>query len=121
MASWDEIEAAAPEVAGLARARFEAVGMGFLATLRADGSPRISRIEIAVRDGNMWLGMMDAALKAKDLRRDPRFSLHAASADKEVKEGDAKVSGRAIEIDDQAQKVDFMRQFGEENDYGPPP
>jgi hypothetical protein len=120
MARWEEIEAAAPEVAALAQARFEATGLGFLATLRKDGSPRISGIEPTFLDGEVWLGMMDGSLKARDLRRDPRFSLHSASADKEVKDGDAKLTGRAVEVTDQDAKVGFMRRFAELNEYGPP-
>src|SRR5262245_3123356 len=120
MATWDEIEAAAPETAGLARARFEATGLGMLATLRADGAPRISGIEPTFLEGEVWLGMMDGSLKAKDLQRDPRFSLHAATADKEVKEGDAKLAGRAVEVLDHDAKVAFMRRLAELNGYGPP-
>ena len=120
MASWNEIEAAAPEIAALARARFEATGLGLMATLRVDGSPRISGIEPTFVDGEVWLGMMEGSMKARDLQRDPRFSLHNESEDKELKEGDAKLSGRAVEIVDAAAKVAFMRRFSELNGYGPP-
>jgi hypothetical protein len=39
--SWGELEAAAPEIAGLGRERLEHVGVALLGTLRADGWPRI--------------------------------------------------------------------------------
>jgi len=96
MTSWAEFEAAAPELASLVRARFEATGLAFLATVRKDGSPRITGIEPTFEDGELVLGMMAGSRKGADLRRDPRLALHAASVDKEVKEGDAKVSGRAV-------------------------
>ncbi|MBC3844195.1 pyridoxamine 5-phosphate oxidase [Streptacidiphilus sp. 4-A2] len=72
--------------------------MGLLATLRRDGSPRISGIEPLFALGELWLGMMPDSLKGADLRRDPRMALHSATEDKDVKEGDAKISGRAVEV-----------------------
>ena len=66
-----------------------------LATLRRDGSPRISGIEVTFADGQLWLGMMPDSRKALDLQRDPRFALHSAPLDADLKDGDAKISGRA--------------------------
>jgi hypothetical protein len=63
--------------------------------------------------------MMDASLKARDLQRDPRFALHAATVDKNVADGDVKLTGRAIEVTDAAQKRQFIVDFSEANDYGP--
>ena len=106
MATWSEIEAAAPELAGRARAAFDAHKHKTLATLRRDGSPRISGIEATVTDGELWLGMMPGSRKALDLRRDPRLALHSASVDPPddptAWTGDAKLSGRAVEVDDPA-------------------
>ena len=45
MASFADLEAAEPELAGRVRAAFDAHGHKVLATLRADGSPRVSGIE----------------------------------------------------------------------------
>ncbi|HVF73582.1 MAG TPA: pyridoxamine 5'-phosphate oxidase family protein [Acidimicrobiales bacterium] len=100
MTSWADVEAAAPELAALVRARFEATGLAFLATLRTDGSPRITGVEPTFEDGELVLGMMAGSRKGADLRRDPRLALHAASVDKEVKDGDAKVAGRAVLVND---------------------
>jgi nitroimidazol reductase NimA-like FMN-containing flavoprotein (pyridoxamine 5'-phosphate oxidase superfamily) len=105
MTTWHDTAAAAPELTAMVQARFEATGLGLLATLRADGSPRISGVEPWIWDGELWMGMMHDSRKALDLRRDPRFALHAATVDKEVKEGDARVSGRAVEIDDGGRKT----------------
>src|SRR4029453_12710299 len=103
MASWKEIEAAAPELAGRARASFDAHKHKVLATLRRDGSPRISGIEASFADGQLWLGMRPGSRKALDLRRDPRLALHSASVDPPEDPsgwaGDAKLSGRAVEVD----------------------
>jgi Pyridoxamine 5'-phosphate oxidase len=106
MANWEEIEAAAPELATRARSVFDAHKHKILATLRRDGSPRISAIEASFRGGELWLGMMPGSRKALDLRRDPRLALHGASVDPPddptTWAGDAKLSGRAVEVDDPA-------------------
>jgi hypothetical protein len=108
MASWSEFSAAAPDLAEKARLRFEAHRHKTLATLRKDGSPRISGIEASVEEGELWLGMMDGSLKALDLRRDPRLALHSGSVDPPDEastwEGDAKIAGRAVEVNDDATK-----------------
>ena len=106
MASWKEFEVAAPELAGRVTAVFDAHKHTLLATLRRDGSPRISGIETTFADGQLWLGMMPGSRKALDLRRDPRLALHSASLDPPddptAWAGDAKLAGRAVEVDDPA-------------------
>jgi hypothetical protein len=104
MASWNEIESSAPELAARARTAFDAHKHKVVATLRQDGSPRISGIEANFADGELWLGMMPGSRKALDLRRDPRLALHSASVDPPddptAWPGDAKLTGRAVEVDD---------------------
>ena len=96
MATWGEFEAEAPDLAAFVRRRFQAHTLGFLATLRPDGAPRISGIETMFVGGHLLLGMMKDSLKSRDLARDPRLALHSASVDKDVKEGDVKLTGRAV-------------------------
>ncbi len=98
MPSWAEIEAAAPELAASVRERFDAHKHKTIATLRRDGSPRISGTEARIEDGELWIGSMLDALKAQDLQRDPRFALHCGTGDSEGWSGDAKIAGRAEEI-----------------------
>jgi hypothetical protein len=104
MATWHEIEAAAPALAAAARALLDAHRHKTLATLRRDGSPRISGIETQFQDGELWLGMMSGSLKARDVQRDPRLALHSASEDPPDDSsqwtGDAKLAGRAVEVTD---------------------
>jgi ketosteroid isomerase-like protein len=104
VATWHEVAAAAPELAAAVRRLFEAHKHKALATLRRDGSPRISGTEVSFRDGDVWLGMMDQSRKAQDLQRDPRLALHSPMLDEEMAEGDAKIAGRAIEVDNPAAK-----------------
>jgi Pyridoxamine 5'-phosphate oxidase len=113
VATWDEVAKNAPELAAAVQRSFDAHIHKTLATLRADGSPRISGQEASFRDGDLWLGMMPDSRKAKDLQRDPRFAVHSATVDPEMTGGDAKISGRAIEVTDQAT---FERFVGKEHE-----
>lgn len=101
MARWRDVEAAVPEFAARVRALFDAHRHKTLATLRADGSPRISGIETVFDEGELTFGSMPGARKGADLRRDPRFALHSATVDPvEGAEaqwpGEAKIAGRAV-------------------------
>ncbi len=100
--SWREVEADAPDVAKLARSFFDAHTHHTLATIRRDGSPRISGTEVQFADGDVWLGSMWRATKALDLIRDPRFALHSASEDPPAWKGDAKIAGQMEEVNDPA-------------------
>ena len=100
MPDWNEVVAAAPELAAAAEARFRATKHHVLATLRRDGSPRVSGTEVDFADGQLRVGSMWQAVKARDLRRDGRFALHANPGDGSMRGGDAKVSGVALEITD---------------------
>jgi hypothetical protein len=101
MPSFSAFEAAAPELAAAVRARLAATTHLTLATLRRDGAPRISGTECRFQDGELWIGSMWQALKARDLQHDPRFALHSGSADPPAWSGDAKVAGTAEEITDE--------------------
>ena len=98
MASWAEIEAEAPDLAALALKLFDAHKHKTIATLRRDGSPRISAIETRLVGGQFYFGSMPQAVKALDLQRDPRFALHSGSCDPSAWEGDAKIAGVVVEI-----------------------
>jgi hypothetical protein len=97
---WSGFAAAAPELADMARRRFAENRLGLLGTLRADGSPRISPIEVFFSDGQLMLGMMWRSRKALDLLRDPRVVVHTAACDPDGVEGDLKVYGRAVDVPD---------------------
>jgi Pyridoxamine 5'-phosphate oxidase len=109
MASWSEVEAEAPELAARAREIFDALKHKTLATLRRDGSPRISGTEVEFSGGEMWFGGMWRSVKALDLQRDPRFALHSGSRDPPEWTADAKVAGRVEEITDPERKAAVIR------------
>src|SRR2546429_689129 len=99
--AWSEFEQAEPAFSARVRALFDAHRHKTIATLRADGSPRISGIETVFEHGELAFGSMANARKGADLRRDSRFALHSATVDPvEGSEaqwpGEAKISGRAM-------------------------
>jgi hypothetical protein len=101
MTAWRDVEQAAPEFARRVQALFDAHRHKTIATLRADGSPRISGIEVVFEDGELAFGSMARARKGADLRRDPRFALHSATVDPVDGDeaswpGEAKIAGRAV-------------------------
>lgn len=101
MATWQEIEKDAPEFAERVRATFTVGIHKTIATLRKDGSPRISGLELKFEDGQVTVGMMGDSRKLADVRRDPRVAIHSPSLDppKEGEwPGDAKLAGRVVEM-----------------------
>jgi hypothetical protein len=104
MATWKQIEESEPAFAARVRRLLEAGRHKTIATLRADGSPRISGIECELADGELRFGSMPGARKGADLQRDPRFALHGPTFHPEDgKEaewpGEAKVAGRAVLVE----------------------
>ena len=101
MSSWGEFEADQPAMAAVVKRSFDAGRHKTIATLRADGSPRISGIECSFDDGQLTFGSMSKSRKLHDLLRDPRFALHAPTQDpiegaEASWSGEAKISGRAV-------------------------
>ncbi|HEY3711093.1 MAG TPA: pyridoxamine 5'-phosphate oxidase family protein [Amycolatopsis sp.] len=101
MATWQAFAAAAPSLADRVYKRFTSAESHILATLRRDGSPRVSGSEVNFREGSLYIGSMFDAVKARDLHRDGRFAIHAAPGDPAAG-GDAKLAGVATEVTDPA-------------------
>lgn len=101
MARWQEIEADAPEFARRVRSRFDAGTNKTIATVRADGAPRISGLELKFDKGEATFGMMTGSRKLADVRRDPRIAVHCPTIeppeDPAGWPGDAKLAGIAVE------------------------
>ena len=94
MTSWTEFADSAPRISTIFTRRHAATGnLCMLATLRADGSPRISPLEPRFFEGELWLAGMPHTTKFDDLARDPRFCLHTATVDTQVGDGDVKLFG----------------------------
>jgi hypothetical protein len=105
MSRWADLTAAEPDFAARVQAVFDAHRHKTLATLRHDGSPRISGIELEFSEGEVAMGMMPGSVKAADLRRDPRLAVHSTSEDPDddnpsTWQGDAKIAGMAVWLPD---------------------
>ncbi|HEY8841951.1 MAG TPA: pyridoxamine 5'-phosphate oxidase family protein [Candidatus Dormibacteraeota bacterium] len=104
MASWTEFEAAAPEFAARVRSLMKSRKHLTMATLRRDGSPRISGTEVEFAKGQLHIGSMPRAMKAMDLQRDPRVAIHGPTEDPPsgapaAWKGEAKIAGTATEVE----------------------
>ncbi len=98
--NWQAFKECAPELASKAEELFEETGVVLLGTVRKDGSPRISPVEPLFVEGELQLGMMWQSLKALDLLRDPRCTVHNCIADRMAEKGELKLHGVASDIQD---------------------
>ncbi|GGL75406.1 pyridoxamine 5'-phosphate oxidase [Streptomyces fumigatiscleroticus] len=111
--NWAAFTAAEPDFARTAEKRFTAYTHHVLATLRKDGSPRTTGLEVRFLLGELWLGMMPHSLKALDLRRDPRFALQANPGQGTgLGGGDIRIAGRAVEVEDPETKGAYVEEVG---------
>src|SRR5262249_21082169 len=118
MASWAEFERAEPDFARRVRALLTSRNHLTMATLRADGSPRISGTELEIVDGVLRVGSMPAAVKARDLQRDPRVAIHGPTHDPPPGNdrgwiGEAKIAGTASEVDSDGDSHVFVIDIAE--------
>jgi pyridoxamine 5'-phosphate oxidase-like protein len=103
MTSWDDFTVEAPRIAEIFVRRHGATGnLCMLATLRPDGFPRISPMEPRFFEGDLWIVGMPGTAKFDDLLANPRFSLHTATIDTHVTDGDAKIWGTVEDVHDRA-------------------
>lgn len=109
--NWAAFISAEPDLAKTVEERFGAFTHHVLATLRKDGSPRTTGLEVRFLHGELWLGMMPDSFKALDLRRDPRFVLQANPGEGQTMGGgDVRLSGRAIEVEDADAKGAYVTE-----------
>ena len=103
MNTWEAFSVVAPRIAAVFERRHTATGnLCFLGTLRPDGFPRVSPVEPRFFEGTLWIGGMPGTAKFRDLHGDGRFTLHTATVDTHVGDGDAKVWGTARHVTDPA-------------------
>lgn len=115
MITYAEFETAAPAIATPLREKLQAAGLTMLATIRHDGSPRISPVEVVFLDGRLYFGSMPDAQKARDLARDPRCALITPIPDKHDLSGEGKLFASAPQLDPvEAERV--LRASAADND-----
>jgi len=93
---WRDVEAQQPRLAGLGREKFAGPGVVLIGTLRKDRSPRVSAVEPLFWEGELWLPMGKESYKAQDLVRDPRILVQSIVTNRDGREGQYKVRGRAV-------------------------
>jgi hypothetical protein len=112
MATWSELSSQSPGLADDARGRLAVRRQLTMATLRSDGTPRISGVDCRFFAGDLWIAGMSGARKFVDLGRDPRVTLHSGVDEPEVWTGEAKVTGTAQETLDGEQVAAFALAAG---------
>jgi hypothetical protein len=111
MVAWSRFAEEAPHIAEIFVRRHEATGnLCLMATLRSDGYPRISPIEPRIFEGELVVVGMPNTTKFADLGRDARFSLHTATVDPHVGDGDVKLWAEAVNLRDR----DFHARFADD-------
>ena len=100
--SWKDLENAQPELAAFGIERFQQFGVAYLATVRADGSPRVHPVTPIVGQGRLFLFMEPTSPKGRDLRRDGRYAMHCSVSNSSGESGEFYISGRATFVDDPA-------------------
>ena len=116
---WAAFKKEASEIASSAEMLIEKSGVILLGTIRKDGSPRISPVEPFIVDGELQLGMMPRSLKALDLRRDPRCTIHSAVSDRMARDGEFKLHGHAVEVRDPEKRRRYEKALLENIGWSP--
>ncbi|MBK8316143.1 MAG: pyridoxamine 5'-phosphate oxidase family protein [Acidobacteria bacterium] len=116
---WDEFKAFAPGLAETGEKLFERLGVVLVGTIRKDGSPRISPVERALAGGELYLGDDAESLKAQDLLRDGRCTIHNVISDKNAPEGEFKVNGVARNVLDDAERRLYCDELKKKMGWSP--
>jgi Pyridoxamine 5'-phosphate oxidase len=97
--AWALFADAAPGLASFGRSRLEQ-RVAYLATLRADGAPRVHPVSPFIGAGGLYLYMEPTSPKAADLGRDARYGMHCGVENDSGGGGELYVTGEAREIVD---------------------
>jgi len=116
---WEEFAAASAELAELGEERLRGRELCLVGTLRRNGWPRISPVEPEFVDGELLLGMMWRSPKALDLLRDPRLVVHSVVSNRDGKEGDFKLYGRAVDVPDSDRRARYRATIKARIDWEP--
>ena len=106
--SWQALADGAPDLAAFGAERLHD-RVAYLATVQADGSPRLSPVRPVVAGGRLFLFTEADSPKVRDLERDGRFALHAtATGDEPWDLREFVVTGSARRVDDDAERATAM-------------
>lgn len=99
MATWGDFAGAEPDLAAFVAARLRAAP-SYLATVRADGAPRVHPVTPILTDDGLYVFMEPTSPKGADLREREWFALHNAVPDNAGTGGEAAVTGTGHPVDD---------------------
>jgi hypothetical protein len=116
---WIDFARSCPELAQLGEERFRKAEVMLLGTLRRNGWPRISPVEMDFVGGDLLSGMMWRSPKALDLLRDARYVAHSIVTTRLGTEGDFKLYGTARAIDDEATRAAYRAAIRARIDWEP--
>jgi hypothetical protein len=119
MTSFAALESAATTIAAFADERFRTTGLCLVATLRADGWPRISPMEVIRVGDHLYVGSMPAAVKARDLQRDDRCCVITPVADREDLAGEVKLWCHAVEVHDEGEVRAVAKAMADQIGFDP--
>ena len=116
---WHDLVRRQPRLARVAHDRLLDPGVVLVATVRRDGTPRLSPVEPFVLDGDLWLSMLWQSRKAADLARDPRVLVHSIITSRDGREGEVKLRGQVVAEPDPAVQVRYAAAVGEALGWSP--
>ena len=117
MITWTQFEQQAPDLAKAGREQLYAfdVALGFLATVRRDGGPRVHPVCPVISQAGLHVLIVDGP-KLADLRRDGRYALHSETFPPPREDDGFSVCGSAAEVTDPATRAIVTEQVRGERD-----
>jgi hypothetical protein len=89
--------------------------VAYLATVRADGAPRVHPVTPRIHHGRLFVRMYPTSPKVSDLQREPRFALHSQVEDSSGAGGEILISGTAAMVEDEARIQKALERFPDAN------
>lgn len=111
--SWHDFALAEPELSAFGEDRLKS-GPAYLATVRADGMPRVHPVTPIIGEGHLLLFMEPTSPKGHDLQRGSGYALHCWVSSNDGGEGEFWLTGQALFTDDPA-----MRELAATYGYQP--
>lgn len=118
---WQESAAQQPVLAEIGARKLTGPGVVLVATIRRDGSPRVSPVEPLLWDGNLWLSIGLGSRKVTDLRRDTRILVHSTVTNRNGEQDEYKLRGTAVEESRAAAQARYAREVAARLGWRPEP
>src|SRR4029079_16174132 len=117
MASWAEMMEAVPDIGAVGSGLLETRVLAYLATVRADGAPRVHPVCPFIIDGRLYVATPPSSPKARDPLRDRRYVIHMLPGEND---DEFRIRGRARSITDEGERASIRQRgpdFVKDDDY----